>query len=187
MNTNKAAYWIILGVLALELNSEYGRGNFVPLQRVAERAHSAFCWVSTRAQRTLEAAAILTNRGRFATNDLLASNEGKEMARAQTEALREQVLDEAELLRERVHDRVKENVSDDVRDAMRAHAKIQRAEIERIQLRARSDFKLVRTADRRILGICPKTGTQIFVNPGAKSGNTSADVDSADIELQENF
>lgn len=187
MNTNKAAYWIILGVLALGLNSEYRHGNFVPLHRIAERAHSAFCWVSTRAQRTLEAAAILTNRGRFATHDLLASNEGKEMARAQTEALREQALDEAELLRERVQDRVKENVRDNVRDAMRAHAKIQRAEIEKIQLRARSDFKLVRTADRRMLVICPKTGTRISVNPGAKSGNTSADVDSADIDLQENF
>ena len=38
MNTNKAAYWIALGVLALGLNSEYQHGRFVALHRVAGRA-----------------------------------------------------------------------------------------------------------------------------------------------------
>ena len=40
MDANKAAYWIALGVLALGLNSEYRRGNFEPLHRVASRAET---------------------------------------------------------------------------------------------------------------------------------------------------
>jgi hypothetical protein len=193
MNTNKVAYWIILGVLALGLNSEYRHGNLVPLRRVAERADSAFCWVAARAERTLDAAAILTNRGRFAAVDLLASKEKTEMAQAQTELLREQAQDRAELLRERVQDQVREkvrvNVRENVRDAiraqadvMRAQAEIQRAEIEQIRARARSRFKMIRTADRKMLVICPKSGARISVNPGAQSVDTSADID-----LQENF
>ena len=196
MNTNKAAYWIILGVLALGLNSEYRHGNLLPLHRVAERADSAFCWVAARAERTLEAAAILTNRGLFAASDLLASKEETEMAQAQTELLREQAQDEAELLRERVQDRVTEkvrenvrenvrvNVGKSVRDAMRAQAdvmhaqaEIQRAEIEQIRSRARSEFKLIRTADRRMLVVCPETGTRISVKADAKSADTSADIE----------
>ncbi len=189
MNTNKAAYWIILGVLALGLNSEYRHGNFAPLHRVAARADSAFCRIAGRAERTLEAAAILTNHGRFAANDLLASKEETEMARAQTEFFRDQANDEAELLRERVRNQVRENVRKSVRDAMhaqadvmRAQAEIQRAEVEQIHSRARSEFKLIRTADRRMLVVCPKTGMRISVNAGVNSADTFADVD-----LKENF
>jgi len=188
MNTNKAAYWIILGVLALGLNSEYRHGNFVTLHHAAARAHSAFCSASTRVEQTLADAGLLTHR-RFAAHDLLASKEGTNMARVQSELFREQLQDDSELLQERVRARIVENVREKVRDAMRAQAdvmhiqaKIQRAEIEQIRLRARSDSKLVRTADRRVLVICPKPGAPISVNPGAKSTETSAGID-----LEENF
>ncbi|MGA7560358.1 MAG: hypothetical protein WCF61_15055 [Terriglobales bacterium] len=188
MNTNKAAYWIILGVLALGLNSEYQHGNFAPLRRVAERADSAFCWVAARAKQTLDAAAILTNRGRFAANDLLAFKEETENAQAQIELLREQAPNEAELLRERaqgqVREKVKVNARENVRgamraqaDVMRAQAEIQRAEVEQIRSRARSEFKLIRTADRRALVVCPKAGTRISVHAGARSADTSAAVE----------
>jgi hypothetical protein len=188
MNTNKTAYWFILGVLVLGLNSEYRHGNFVPLHHAAARAHSAFCWASTRVEQTLADAGILTHR-RFAAHDLLASKEETNMARVQSELLREQLQDDSELLQEGVQARIAENVREKVRDAMRAQAdvlraeaEIQRAEIEQIRLRARSDSKLVRTADRRMLVICPKTGTRISMNPGAKSADTSTDID-----LEENF
>jgi len=193
MNTNKAAYWIILGVLALGLNSEYRHGNLAPLHRVAERADSAFCRIAARAEQTLEAAATLPNRGRSAAHNLFAPKEETEMARAQTEFLRDQANDEAELLRERVRGQVRENVRDNVRrsmwnslraqaDVMRAQAEIQRAEVEQIHSRARSEFKLIRTADRRMLVVCPKTGMRISVNAGVNSADTFADVD-----LKENF
>ena len=192
MNTNKAAYWIILGVLALGLNGEYRHGNLAPLHRIAERADSAFCWVAARSERTLEAAAILSNRGRFAAYDLFASKEITEMARIQSKALRK-AQDEAELFQQIVPDRVTEkvmvNVRENVRDAkraqgdvLRAQGEIRRAEMEQIRSRARSEFKLVRTADRRMLVVCPKNGTRISVNAGANSADTSAD-----IELRENF
>jgi hypothetical protein len=180
MNTNKAAYWMILGVLAIGLNSEYQHGNLAPLHRVAERADSAFCWVAARAHRTLDAAAILTNRGRFAADGVFASREATEMAQAQTGLFREQARDEAELLRERVQDQVTEkvrvNIRATVRDAMRAQAEIQRAEVEQIRSHARSEFRLIRTADRRMLVACPKAA-QIFVNASARSSDSPADVE----------
>ena len=56
MDTNKVAYWVALGVLALGLNSEYRHGNFVALHQAVERADFAMCGVTTRAERTLAAA-----------------------------------------------------------------------------------------------------------------------------------
>ena len=43
MDTNKAVYWIALGVVALALNSEYSQGSFARLHQVAARADSALC------------------------------------------------------------------------------------------------------------------------------------------------
>jgi len=189
MNTNKAAYWIILGVVALGLNSEYRHGNFAPVHRVAGRAESAFCRLAGGAERALETAAILSNRGRAVAHNLFASKEETEMARAQTEFFRDPAMDEAELLRERVPHQVRENVRKSVRDSlraqadvMRAQAEIQRAEVEQGRSRAHSEFKLIRTADRRVLVVCPKTGTRISVNAGVNSADTSAVVD-----LKEDF
>jgi hypothetical protein len=61
MDTNKAAYWVALGVLALGLNSEYQHGNFAALHQVAERTSSTLCRISTRAAQTLTALGIRTN------------------------------------------------------------------------------------------------------------------------------
>lgn len=60
MDTNKAAYWIAVGVLALGLNSEYLKGNFVVLHRVAARADAALCGISARAERTFAVAMGVT-------------------------------------------------------------------------------------------------------------------------------
>jgi hypothetical protein len=59
MDTNKAAYWIALGVLALGLNSEYRHGSFVALHRVSEYAGSALCRMATRAEQTVAVARVL--------------------------------------------------------------------------------------------------------------------------------
>ena len=50
MDTNKAAYWIALGVFALALNGEYRHGRFVPLHRVSEFAASALCRMAAHAE-----------------------------------------------------------------------------------------------------------------------------------------
>jgi hypothetical protein len=170
MDTNKAAYWIALGVFALGLNSEYQHGRFVALHRVAGHAGSALCRIATRAEQTLAVAGVLTSRERFPVDDLSAASGGAEMARAQGELLRDQARDEAELVRDEVQAHA---------DAIRAQAEVQRAEIERIRLRVRSQFRLARTVDRRVVVVCPKTGVRIAVNAGMRLAEDSPDVEDS--------
>jgi hypothetical protein len=175
MDTNKAAYWIALGVLALGLNSEYHQGNFVALHQAADRAGSVLCRVSTRAEQTLAVALGMTNREEFAVDDLLAANEGTEMARADAELLRAEARDRAEMMRERVRDEIRAQA-----DVIREQAEMQRAQIEQIRWRTTSQVRLARTAGRRVMVVCPKTGTRITVRPGAEPADISPDVEVDD-------
>jgi hypothetical protein len=178
MNTNKAAYWIALGVLALGLNSEYQHGRFVALHRVAGRASSVLCQISTRAEQALAFARILASREELPVDNLLASAGGAEMARVQAEMLRDQAQDETELFRDAVRETVRDRVRDEVRaqaDVIRARVEMQRAEIEQIRWRTRSQFRLARTPDRRVTLVCPKTGTRITVNDDTESTEVAPD------------
>ena len=163
MNTNKAAYWIVLGVLALGLNSEYQNGRFVALHRIANRADSALCQISMRAEQTLAVAKLLMSHDGSPVDNLLASADTAEMARNRAAMLREQAQDEAELLRDKLRDQVRDQVRAQA-DMIRARAEMKRAEIEQIRWRAASQFSLARTANRRVAVICPKTGARITVN-----------------------
>jgi hypothetical protein len=174
MDTNKAAYWIALGVLALGLNSEYQRGSFAGLHRVSEYAGSTFCRMVAHAEQTLAVARVLTGGERFPVDGLLAGAGGGEMARAQGELLRDQARDEAEPLR----DRLREEVQDQA-DVIRAQAETQRAEVEQIRLRMRSQFRIARAVDRRVTVICPKTGARIAVNAGLRVAEVSPDVEDS--------
>ena len=149
MDTNKAAYWIALGVLALGLNSEYRKGNFVALHRVADRAGAEMCRLSTRAEEAVLLAASVTTRRAIVPDNVLAAADRGEMAREQADMIREQA---------------------------RAQAEIQRAEIEQLRSRTRSEFRLARTAARRVV-VCPKTGTRVVVNAGAEFPDVSPDVE----------
>jgi vacuolar-type H+-ATPase subunit I/STV1 len=171
MDTNKAAYWIALGVFALALNGEYRHGSFVALHRVAEHAGSALCRIATRADQTLAVARVLASRERFPVNGLVATTGGAEMARAQGELLRDQARDEAELLRDRLREEVQAQA-----DVIRAQAETKRAEVE--QIRLRSQFRIARAVDRRVTVFCPKTGVRIAVNAGMRLAEVSPDVDS---------
>src|SRR5437660_3738493 len=83
MDTNKAAYWIALGVFALALNGEYRHGSFVPLHRVSEFAASALCRMAAHAEQTLAVARVVRGRQEFPADNLLSANSRAEMARAQ--------------------------------------------------------------------------------------------------------
>jgi hypothetical protein len=178
MNTNKAAYWIALGVLALGLNSEYRHGSFVPLHRVAEYAGSALCRITARAEQALAVARVPTRvpiRSEvFPVDGLSAATGGAEMERAQGELLREQARDEAELLRDRFREEVQAQA-----EAIRVRSEAQRAEVEQIRLRVRSQFRLARTVDRRVTVVCPKTGVRIAVNEGMRLAEASPDVEDS--------
>jgi hypothetical protein len=171
MDTNKTAYWIALGVLALGLNSEYHHGSFAALHRVAEHAGPVLCRISTRAQQTLAVARMLTSREGFPADDLLASMGGAEMARAQRELLRERARGETELLRDEIRAQA---------DVIRARAEMRRAEIEQIRLRTRSQVRLASAVNRRVTMVCPKTGARITVNAGPGVADVSPDVEVED-------
>jgi hypothetical protein len=177
MDTNKAAYWIALGVLALGLNSEYRNGNFVAVHRVAERAGSVLCRISTRAEQSLAVALGMTNRENLRAGDLLAADEGTEMARAEAEIVREQARARAEIVRERVRDEIRAQA-----DAIREQAEMERAQIEQIRWRTASQIGLARAANRRVTVVCPKTGTRITLKPQADLGDIAPHV-----EVEENF
>ena len=170
MNTNKAAYWIALGVFALALNSEYRHGSFVGLHRASEYAGSAVCRMATRAEQTLAVARFLTGRQESAEDDLLAADSRAEMARVQSELLRDQARDEAELLRDGVQAQA---------DVIRAQVETQLAEAEQIRLRMRSQFRLARAVNRRVTVICPRTGARITVNSGMRQADVSPDVEDS--------
>ncbi len=162
MDTNKAAYWIALGVFALGLNSEYHQGHFATLHRVVGRAGSVLCRLSTRAEQTLATARVMISREGFQVNSLLASADRSEMTRDQAELLRDQARDAAE----QVRDSVREQVRDQVRaqaDVIRAQAEIRRAEIEQFRSRTRSEVRFARIVRRQVMVTCPKSGARVAV------------------------
>ena len=174
MDTNKAAYWIALGVFALALNGEYRHGRFVPLHRVSEFAASALCSVAARAEQTLAVARVLTSREPLAVDDLPVAGDGVEMARAQRELLRDQARDEAELLRDRVREEVQAQA-----DVVRAWAETQRAEIEQIHFARAVSVQAGAHGESRVTVICPKTGVRIALNAGLGLAYDSPDVEDS--------
>jgi hypothetical protein len=181
MNTNKAAYWIAVGALALGLSSEYQHGRFVALHRVAEHAGLTLCRMSTRAEQALAAARFLTPGDGAPVDSLVASADAAEMARVQSEVLQEQAREKIELLQDRIRDGVQDGVGDRIRDqiraqmdAIRAQSEIRRAQIEQIRLQARSQVRLAHMVNRRVMVVCPKTGARVVVNTGLHSVDVSA-------------
>jgi len=184
MNTDKAAYWIALGVLTLGLNSEYRHGNFVAFHRAVEHADSVLCRIAAHAEQGLTVARALTNRENFAVDNVLVSTEGTERARDMGELMREQAREKAEFLRDRVLENVRENVRDSIRekvraqsDGMRAQAELRRLEMDQIQ---RSQFRLSRTANRHLTAVCAKTGARVAVSAGPEFAGVSPDVEVED-------
>ena len=165
MNTNKLMYWLVLGVFALGLHSEYRNGRLPAIQRVAEHAESALCRIVTRAEQTLALARVLTHPEPLAADDLFASTRDREMAQA--ELLRDQARAHVQLVRDEVWAPA---------DLIRAQAELQQSQIEQIRWRTLSQFRLTNAANRRFTLICPKTGARISVNAGP-----------TDVEVGDNF
>jgi hypothetical protein len=175
MNTNKTAYWIALGVLALGLNSEYRQGNFVALHRVAERAGSVLCRAATRAEQTLAVARLLTSRQELLADSRLASADTREMAWNEAELVRERAREQAELVRDRVRDEMLARA-----DVIRAQAEVRRAEMKQIGVRARSQYRLTRTVNRRVSAECQGTETRMVIQDAAEPADASTDVEVDD-------
>jgi hypothetical protein len=173
MDTNKAAYWIAVGVLALGLHSEYQQGHFLALHRVADRAVTTICHVSTQTERTLVFARLFTASKARSAETLMASVDRAQMAR-------DQARDEAERIRESVREQMQDEIQART-EVMRAQAEVQRARMgmERIRFETRDQFRSANTTGRRVMVICPKTGMRIALNADDDVAGVSAEVEDA--------
>lgn len=152
-NTDKAVYWIALGVVALALNNEYSQGSFARLHQVAARADSALCTVSMRAERTLAWATAFAGRDRLPVDNLLASTDAAESVRAQSEMLREDAREEAELLRDQIREQIQDQIQDKIRaqsDVIRQQAEVGREEVEQIRTQTLAQFNSGCKTDRHV-------------------------------------
>jgi hypothetical protein len=179
MDGNKAAYWIALGVFALALHGQYQEGSFVVLHRVSQSAGSVLCRISTRAEQTLAAATGLGRRQAFRADRLLASTDSAAALRQQRQFLREQARNEAELTRDEIRAQTEE---------IRSQPEMQRADIKMQQIRwpAHPRPRVVTAATRRVVVVCPKTGSRIVVNDLDNDGMDSVPL-PPDVEVGDNF
>lgn len=159
MNTNQAAYWIAVGALALGLNSEYRHGNLVALHRVADRAGSAICRMTARAEKTLAIAKFLASPEVGLPQTLVASAGEVDMARSRAHMLREQSREETAALREKMRDQMRDEIRERT-EVTRARAEMQRAEME-IQLRTCSLVSFANISDRAATVFCPRRAIRI--------------------------
>jgi hypothetical protein len=170
MNTNKAAYWIALGVLALGLNSEYRQGKFEALHqiggRISDHAGAVLCQLSARAERTLASARVLKSRPDFSADDFLRDSAADEIAQAEV-----------------TRDRVRESVRDQIRaqaEVIRAQIDMQRAQVREFQLAARSQVRMARTVSQRVV-VCPKTAVRVVMSSVTDSDGDLDNLRSVDL------
>jgi hypothetical protein len=186
MDTNKAAYWIALAVLALGLNSEYQQGNFVALHRVADRAGDTVCRLSTRGEHLLTLAKFSLQQKVRETDVEVATN-GVESARTQAQLMREQAHAQAELMREQARaqgEAIREQVRAQVEE-LRAQSTMRRAMGQRAmdqQDRVRGRYlNLVSSGNHGLTVVCPKTGTRVVVSDDSDLS------DDAKVEVDDSF
>lgn len=165
MNSDKMIYWVALGVFALGISHEYRDGKFPVAHRVVASAETTLCQLATRAEQTVAVAKFIANPPVAPADDVVAST--TDFGPEQVELLRDQARDQAELVREQVQAQA---------EVLRARAELRRAQIEQMQRLTQSQFQFSRTADRRVLLICPKTGARVSVR-----------VNPPEVELGDNF
>ena len=165
MNTNKITYWLVLGVFALGLQSEYRNGKFPAIHRLADRAESNVCQLVARAEQTVALARVLSVRQQPMADDLMAAARDQEMAPA--EALRDQAREHAQFLRDQARAQA---------DMIRAQVELQRSQTDQLRWHTRSRIKFLNATNRRVTLVCPKTGARISVA-----------AEPPDIEVGDNF
>ena len=87
MNTNKLAYFIVLGVLAFGLTSDYQKGHYPALHRALGAAESSLCRIVAHAEQTLAIAQIVTDPPvqEFRVDDRFIAGQQAQVERAAAE------------------------------------------------------------------------------------------------------
>jgi len=179
MDTNKAIYWVALGVLALGLNHEYRQGNFLALHRLAGHTDGVFYQLSTRAERAL-ALARMPGSDELPPASLSAPADEAVTAFDQAESARDQVREQAEQLRDRIRDQVRVKA-----DIIRAEAEMRRAEVEQIRRQTRSQMALASRMNGQAIMVCPKTGIRVLLDGATVS--VAPHVEVEDVDVQDNI
>jgi hypothetical protein len=176
MNTPKAAYWFALALFAVAFHSEYQRGAFPSLHRVASHAGSTMCRLTTKVERTIAMARLIIERPGPSSGELLARLDASQLADATrlaedgAETAREEAQDRAEMVRDQIREQVRGRVRGQVRaqaEIVRAQTEMQRAEIRRIHVLSESQVRISNALDRSVISVtphhCPQSAIRVEV------------------------
>ena len=184
MNTQKAAYWFGLALLAIALNSEYQRGAFPALHRVASRGGATVCRLTSEAERTLLMAKLMIGRPAPSAGELLAALDARQLADARrlahdaAEMAREEAQDRAEIMRNQVQSRVRDQIRAQA-DIVRAERELQRTQIRKIRVLSQSQVRITNAVDRPVISITPSRCAQSAIRVEVPSIDLHV-VDSSD-------
>lgn len=194
MNSQKATYWIALGLMAFAFTSEYQRGAFPVFHRAASSANSLFSGLANNAGRTFAMARLIVGRPALPASDLLAdarplsdarqlAEDGAAQAEVQAETMRDQAEVQAEAQAETIRaqaraqaDQLRDRIREQLRgqkEMIRAQQELMRAQIERQQAqlqRARIKIHFANHAQVRLRDLVGER--TLVVDPGscAQSG-----------------
>ena len=178
MNTQKATYWIALGLLAFAFTGEYQRGAFPVLHRLASYGNSRVGRLATNAERTLALARLIVGRTALPADNLVAdarslAGSGR-LAEGRAEMIQEQGQDQAQATRVEAHNRA-DQLRDRIRrqvlgqremiraqkEIVRAQIELQRAELQRFRKEMRLSNRVqVRLAGDRAMLVAPEICAQ---------------------------
>lgn len=159
--TNKALYWIALGVFALGVNNEYQKGNLPLAHRVVNRVESFYCHVATSAEQTLALVRVLSGEREFRVDEEVLARQQAEVDRVMAEHQAE--IARAMAMREADMDRIQRKLDN-------VHIVLDRAEMTKLRALERTRFK-INTTSRRFV-VCPQTGTRIVVDSAPDIADT---------------
>jgi hypothetical protein len=189
MNTNKLAYFIALGVLALGLTSEYQKGSFPAIHRALGVTENSLCRLATRAQRAVAAAQLLTGREpekvRLDDDFIVRQSAQVEQVMAEHQADIDRALahhradlDRVMTLRQAHLDCLQQKLD-------RMHVVLDRAQLQRVRVLERTRVQLSDAANRRMILVCPKTGAKITVHTDAYLPDLDTNLPA--IEVKDSF
>jgi hypothetical protein len=188
MNTPKAAYWFALALFAIAFHSEYQRGAFPALHRVASHAGSTMCRLTTKAERTVAMARLIIERPAPSSGELFArldarqSADTRRLAEDAAETAHEEAQDRAEMLRDRIREQVRDRGREQVRaqaEIVRAQTEMQRGQIRRIRVLSESEVRITNALDRPVISVTPGRCAQSAIRVAVPSIDLRMD-DSAD-------
>ena len=175
MNTNKAVYWIALAVTAWGLSSEYQHGGFASVHAFADHTETRLCRTVTHVQHVLLAAGMLTNHSQVSPTEESITEQTARIERAV--ALHQAELDRLMAERQAALERAQARMA-------QVQASLQRAGLRRVQVFQSSDFKMMNSANRRVITVCPQSGRQIRIEAGQ---GAEVEADLTDIGAGDRF